>query len=256
MPNRIIKESSRTSTTLDALSDGAERMFWRLTTVADDYGRFDANPNILLATCFPLRVTSLKIKQILKWYHELEVCQLVQSYDCNGKHLGFFATWDKHQQIRAKASKFPDPTPASICNHLQSNVPESEIESEIEKREARSENGHAQSIGSASTPKGFAEFWIKYPKKKNKGDAEKAWKAAHVDDVLLAEIIEAIETARRSPDWLKDNGQFIPYPASWLRAKGWEDEHSKAPTNSQWKDQLRERLRQREEAESGRGNHH
>ncbi|TBV01264.1 hypothetical protein DNK34_21550 [Pseudomonas dryadis] len=26
------------------------------------------------------------------------------------------------------------------------------------------------------------------------------------------------------PDWLKDNGQFVPLPASWLNGKRWEDE--------------------------------
>ena len=24
--------------------------------------------------------------------------------------------------------------------------------------------------------------------------------------------------------WKKDNGKYIPYPSSWLNAKGWEDE--------------------------------
>jgi len=24
-------------------------------------------------------------------------------------------------------------------------------------------------------------------------------------------------------DWRKDSGQFIPHPATWLNAKGWED---------------------------------
>ena len=66
MPNRIIRESCTTSPTLDALSDGAERMFWRLTTIADDYGRFDADPRVLLAKCFPLRVGRISIKTIEK----------------------------------------------------------------------------------------------------------------------------------------------------------------------------------------------
>jgi hypothetical protein len=36
--------------------------------------------------------------------------------------------------------------------------------------------------------------------------------------------------ATRSEDWTKEGGQYIPYPATWLNAKGWEDEYSPMPT--------------------------
>ena len=39
-------------------------------------------------------------------------------------------------------------------------------------------------------------------------------------------LLEAIEKKKRSQDWLKDGGQFIPYPATWLNAGGWEDEET------------------------------
>jgi uncharacterized protein YdaU (DUF1376 family) len=74
----------------------------------------------------------------------------------------------------------------------------------------------------------FDLFWKAYPKKKSKGQAEKAWSKINPSKQLLATMIAKIEQAMTSEDWLKDNGQFIPYPASWLNAKGWEDEY--APT--------------------------
>jgi phage replication O-like protein O len=70
----------------------------------------------------------------------------------------------------------------------------------------------------------FDAFWTVYPKKKNRGDAEKAWSKIKFGDGLLNKILTTIEKAKKSSDWKKDNGQFIPYPASWLNAKGWEDE--------------------------------
>lgn len=72
-------------------------------------------------------------------------------------------------------------------------------------------------------PAGFAEFWLAFPRKKNKGDAERAWKAIKPDADLAATILSAIASAKQSSEWRRDGGQFIPYPASWLRAKGWED---------------------------------
>ncbi len=124
MPNRIIRESCRTSETLNGLSAEAERLFWRLTTVADDYGRFEADPRVLLAQCFPLKVGALKVESVGRWFHELVTCGLVTAYDNTGKLLGFFVTWDKHQRRRARHPKYPAPSSDNICSHVLPNVPE------------------------------------------------------------------------------------------------------------------------------------
>lgn len=70
----------------------------------------------------------------------------------------------------------------------------------------------------------FAQFWQAYPKKKSKGQAERAWSKLRPDAPLIAAILRAIETARSSLAWRRDAGQYIPYPATWLNARGWEDE--------------------------------
>lgn len=70
----------------------------------------------------------------------------------------------------------------------------------------------------------FAQFWAAYPKKKNKGDAEKAFKAIKPNEVLFVKIMDAIKEQKTSPEWQEQGGRFIPYPATWLRAKGWENE--------------------------------
>ena len=67
----------------------------------------------------------------------------------------------------------------------------------------------------------FERFWEVYPKKRSKQAAEKAFKKVKVPiDVLIA----AVERQKKSKDWLKDGGQFIPYPATWLNQGRWEDE--------------------------------
>jgi hypothetical protein len=109
MPNRIIRESARTSPTLDALSDGAERFFWRLVTLADDYGRFEADPRVLLAGCFPLRVGRLAVPQVQEWLQELVTGGAVRRYDADGRCFGVFVHADKYFTRRAKHSKYPPP---------------------------------------------------------------------------------------------------------------------------------------------------
>lgn len=67
----------------------------------------------------------------------------------------------------------------------------------------------------------FSQFWKSYPKKVGKGAAEKAWQKHKPN---LAVVLEAIEAHKKTDQWSKDNGQFIPHPATWLNQKRWEDE--------------------------------
>ena len=72
--------------------------------------------------------------------------------------------------------------------------------------------------------KDFEKFWDTYPRKKSKGDAEKAWKQLKPSSELVEIIISKVVLLKSSQEWLREGGEFIPYPATWLRAKGWEDE--------------------------------
>lgn len=71
----------------------------------------------------------------------------------------------------------------------------------------------------------FETFWKAYPKKKSKGQAEKAFAKISPDGELLSTMLVSIGGAKKSSDWLDANGKYIPYPATWLNAKGWEDEY-------------------------------
>lgn len=70
---------------------------------------------------------------------------------------------------------------------------------------------------------GFATFWAAYPKKLAKGDAEKAWGQVNAD-AMADEILQSLEKHKSWKDWTKERGKFIPYPATWLRAKAWENQ--------------------------------
>lgn len=75
----------------------------------------------------------------------------------------------------------------------------------------------------------FNTFWLAYPKKKSKGQAEKTWAKINPDNGLFDEIMQGLERAKKSKDWKKDGGQFMQHPSTWLNAKGWEDEHDRGP---------------------------
>jgi len=69
----------------------------------------------------------------------------------------------------------------------------------------------------------FDQFWACYPKKVGKEAARKVWgKIKNRPPVIY--ITEAIQRAKETEQWKKDNGQFIPNPATWLNQGRWDDE--------------------------------
>jgi len=69
----------------------------------------------------------------------------------------------------------------------------------------------------------FEMFWKAWPNKKAKGAARKAWLRIKPSDQLLKTILAKIIEAKASEDWRKDGGAYVPHPATWLNAEGWED---------------------------------
>lgn len=69
----------------------------------------------------------------------------------------------------------------------------------------------------------FAEFWAAYPRKVAKPQAMKAWKRISPDQELKKRIIDDVRKRSSSQDWTKDNGTFIPHPATYLNNQRWED---------------------------------
>ncbi len=66
----------------------------------------------------------------------------------------------------------------------------------------------------------FVTFWNTYDRKVSKPHAAKAWLKIAPDAALAAEIIKAAAAyVKATPD-----PEFRKHPATWLNARGWEDE--------------------------------
>jgi hypothetical protein len=70
----------------------------------------------------------------------------------------------------------------------------------------------------------FLAFWNLYPKKVGKLDALKAWSSKNGSRPSIEIISKKISELKQSEQWQKNNGQFIPNPATWLNRGGWDDE--------------------------------
>lgn len=108
MPNRIIKESIRTSKSINKLSDFNFRFWAYLITYVDDYGRGSADPELLKGFVFPRR-KSVTEATIQKGLTDLANAGLIHLYEVGGESYLYFPTWSQHQRIQQKRSKFPEP---------------------------------------------------------------------------------------------------------------------------------------------------
>lgn len=70
----------------------------------------------------------------------------------------------------------------------------------------------------------FNKFWKAYPKKKSKGNVEKWFLKNKPSEELVNTMIKKINLLKNTEQWKSKDGQYIPYPTTWLNAKGWEDE--------------------------------
>lgn len=118
MPNRLLRESICRSESIDALSWFEEVLFYRLIVNCDDFGRFDGRPAIIKGSLFPLK--DVAIADIKKALEKLVTLGMIMVYESQGKPVIQLLTWEKHQAIRAKRSKYPayDDT----CEQMYANV--------------------------------------------------------------------------------------------------------------------------------------
>ena len=89
----------------------------------------------------------------------------------------------------------------------------------------------------------FDKFWVEYPRRDAKQGAFKKFvilmkeRKSHEDmDALLNKMLKAIDAAKTTPQWNRDNGQYIPMAQTWLNQHRWEDEGVvESPTGNQKK---------------------
>ena len=90
----------------------------------------------------------------------------------------------------------------------------------------------------------FEVFWQAWPKSRR--TAKKAafkswWKAQHTClpvDHLLQKCLGTLQWQTKEEQWTKDEGKYIPMPATWLNNERWNDEDPN--DGREWEDYLAE----------------
>jgi hypothetical protein len=225
VPNRIVREGILRSERVEKLSPLAELTYRRLMSAADDFGRFTANPTLIRAAVYPLRLDRVSNEEVAEHLAECERAGLIHLYEALGKR--YLEILDFGQRTRATASKWPSPDgqPAdtrpphdgqmTVIRPSRDCHPRTETETDTET-EAFDASGLSESL------------YELHPKKAGKILAQQALIEAlsKTPDIRkLARLIEERHAAWcASPDWRKENGRYAPKLADWLRDHGWEDD--------------------------------
>ena len=225
MPNRIIKDTICTSDSLNQLNWFEEVLFYRLIVSCDDFGRYDGRTAVIKNRLFPLK-ENLTLKNVESAIEKLARVGLIILYEYDGIPFLFLPTWGNHQTMRATKSKYPDPEECSILktsenNCLQPKAEENEC-ARIRIRNSISDIRNSNASNTRDVEAEFESFWSAYPRKA--GSKKKAMDAFAKVEVPLQTVLDAVEAQKKTPQWQKDNGQFIPHPTTWLNGKRWEDE--------------------------------
>ncbi len=112
---------------------------------------------------------------------------------------------------------------ASHCDALVTASDEEKREKREEKESREKNISRYRAVN--DVPDYFYDFYNTYPRHRSKQDAIKAFKALKPNEELRHTIIEDIKH-RIVPggEWYKKESKYIPYPATYLRGRMWEDE--------------------------------
>ena len=155
MPVRILREGILTSERVDMLTAEGEVFYRRLMSVVDDFGRHSANPKLVRAACYPLKLDVVKDAHVVQWMHECVGAKLLLVYEVEGKQ--YLEIADFRQQVRSKQSKYPNPpstakNPLAVDKQLESSA-HLDGDGDGDGDDISSPNGE-DAIGDAGSPSG------------------------------------------------------------------------------------------------------
>jgi hypothetical protein len=259
---RSIKPEFFTSETLAKVSKSARLTFIGLWTYVDDNGVGLDNDRLIAAALYALEEDPLEaLRSVADDLKSLSSVGVITRYEFGGRRYLFITNWLEHQKVSHPAKpRYPRPAPADFRPPTSEdadppedqaqpsgNAPEDYAQASALSREqgaGSKEQGDTRSADAEthetdSKPKRrrrapgyvaarFAEFYAAYPRKKSPADAETAWTKAvdtlGADPAVIIEAARLFAMANRTKD-----PEYLPYPATWLNRRQWEDKPDRAP---------------------------
>lgn len=244
---RTIKPEFWASEQVMELSRDARLAFIGLWNFCDDNGVHPASAKTLKAEIFP--ADDLSADAVLALVAEMVAQGLVFAYEIDGRGYWQVTGW-RHQYIKHPSVKHPLP-PNNCCAALPPDDGNAPValppatghdttgrppEKELKRKRNRSKpyppsgkpmgstSSVTDSVTTAAGEAAFDAWWAQWPRKVAKAEALAAWRKLAPDAELAARMVAAVLVQAASEPWRRDGGMFIPYPATWINGRRWEDE--------------------------------
>lgn len=124
MPNRIVREGILDSKAVAALTDQGEIFYRHLLSVVDDFGRYEADAELLRVKCFPRQLDRWPVTRVDEALLEVgkipteDGTPLVLIYK-HGTRL-YLEVTNFNQRLRSKKTRYPDPTARDVVDARRS----------------------------------------------------------------------------------------------------------------------------------------
>lgn len=163
MASFTIRESVLSSRSLASVTLGAEALLWRLALLADQMGRFHADPEFIRNVAFPLRPNTTQ-EHVAGWLQELEEAAQLCRYVIGGEPFLTLKGEGRARHPRSSDSRFPAhpgcecassdaPTPAPTGQQLMIISPPPAIDPDMAK-----ELRNSKWLAELATDR-YAPFW-------------------------------------------------------------------------------------------------
>jgi hypothetical protein len=183
VPNRIVREAILTSERVASLAWPEEVFYRRLMSIVDDYGRSEANPQLLRSKCYPLQTDTVRAADISRWMAACQKAGLILGYEVAGKQYLELQNFGQQQR---SASKCPaPPADASKCNQPPADA-------HLDVSVSVSEDVGVSRASAAPAPRGKRTPKTGLPEDFGVSEAVKAW-AAEKGYGQLQEHLEAFK---------------------------------------------------------------
>jgi len=239
---RTIKPAFFMNDEMASLDPLARLLFIGLLCMADCAGRLEDRPARIRAEILPYE-SGADISALIE---TLAQHHFIIRYTIDGVKLLQITNFNKHQRITGSeaeaSSAFPQPPDSKGkrrgATRKQSGNTQETLRTTGREGKGREGKGITLCASDDARPaphpasphsNPFDQFWSEYPVKKGKGDAKRSWERQRLDSKLPEILAKLVIMRTTDSQWLNDGGKYIPHPASWLNATGWEDEATPAP---------------------------
>jgi hypothetical protein len=249
VPSRYLRDGILDSRRMGRVSEGAQLLYYKLLSLVDDYGRYEADPELLIIKCFPWSQASYTPEVLRRRLHELNgegneghrsSEPLIHIYEANGKQ--YLEVIDNQRTPRAMRSKYPSPSepegslgipkdPVGIVetsplSNTNTNTNTKYLEKESEEKPLaevlRVPPRKPKPLLTEQQVEWFEKFWKVYWRKDAKREAVKAFAKQVTTEEQFCCVMEAIKA--QTPQRMDGPRRFIPLPSTWINGQRWEDE--------------------------------